>query len=59
MVDEGGPEAEPLEEDGALVPLEPTNCDLFFQDLGRIGKVKQKLAPGDALTQRQRNGKPK
>ena len=37
----GGPKAEPIEEDGALVPLEPTNCDHFFQDLGRIGKDKQ------------------
>jgi hypothetical protein len=34
----GGPKAEPIEEDGALVPLEPTNCDHLFQDLGRIGK---------------------
>jgi hypothetical protein len=34
----GGPKAEPIEEDGALVPLEPTNCDHFFQDIGRIGK---------------------
>ena len=37
----GGPKAEPIEEDGSLVPLEPTNCDHFFQDLGRIGKDKQ------------------
>jgi hypothetical protein len=37
----GGPKSEPIEEDGALVPLEPTNCDHFFQDLGRIGKAKE------------------
>jgi hypothetical protein len=41
VVTGGGPKAEPIEEDGALVPLEPTNCDHFFQDLGRIGKDKQ------------------